>query len=118
MPRRKPAKSEPAAAPVKVKVPRGSCCERMLNCWRRKSPPQVKLCGRGPRKTSSGESAGLVAGDEYCASASAAMPLAKLSEGGPQLSGSWLLPVMPAAPETLKRLAKKGSCACELRLNW
>ena len=35
-----------------------------------------------------------------------AIPLAKISVGGPQLAGSWLLPVMPASPEILVRFAK------------
>ena len=36
------------------------------------------------------------------------MPLEKLRLGGPQFTGSWLLPVMPASPDTLVRFAKYG----------
>ena len=32
------------AAPVKVKVPRGSCWKKSLNCCLRRSPPMVMLC--------------------------------------------------------------------------
>ena len=36
------------------------------------------------------------------------MPLAKVRLGGPQFTGSWLLPLMPASPDTFVRFAKYG----------
>src|SRR3981189_1340985 len=46
-----------------------------------------------------------------------AIPLAKISVGGPQFVGSWLLPVIPASPEILVRFAKKGTTFVRNRLN-
>ena len=45
------------------------------------------------------------------------MPLANCSRGAPQLIGSWLLPVMPASPETLVRFAKYGVTSLVRRVN-
>ena len=55
---------------------------------------------------------------DSAASESAAMPLEKDRFGGPQFPGSWLLPVIPASPETFSRFAKYGVVRIVRRLNW
>ena len=55
--------------------------------------------------------------DAACALPSPATPLENSSRGGPQLTGSWLLPVMPASPETLVRFAKYGVTSLVSRVN-
>ena len=46
------------------------------------------------------------------------LPAEKPRLGGPQFRGVWSLPVMPARPDTLIRLAKYGSVVldCGFRL--
>src|SRR5262245_36525784 len=93
MPSRKPAKSLPAAAPVKLSVPRGSCCETGFACCRRYSPPIVKLCAACDQN-SEGVSAWVWLRVRLLnASERVEMPLLKERLGGPQLIGSWLVPV-------------------------
>ena len=43
--------------------------------------------------------------------------LEKSSVGGPQFIASWLLPMMPATPDTLVRFAKYGVTSVPRRLN-
>ena len=42
---------------------------------------------------------------------------ANASVGGPQFTGSWLLPLMPASPETFVRFAKNGVTSVVARIN-
>ena len=49
------------AVPVKLKLPRGFDCARMLNSGLRKSPPNVKLCLSWYQLARSGERVGTVA---------------------------------------------------------
>ena len=53
---------------------------------------------------------------DRCASSRPAIPLAKERAGGPQLTGSWLFPVMPASPDTFSRFAKNGVVRAACRL--
>src|SRR2546423_637659 len=84
VPRRKPAKSEPAAPPVKLNVPRGSCCEKTLNCCLRKSAPNETLWRPRFQKLLYVTALFSVRLKEYCASVTEEMPLANVSAGGPQ----------------------------------
>ena len=52
-----------------------------------------------------------------CAVARPLTALEKISRGGPQLIGSWLLPPMPASPETFARSEKYGVTSLVSRVN-
>src|SRR4029453_16369655 len=108
MPSRKSAKSAPDAAPVNANPPRGSCCDRMSAWWRRTPPQIVKLCR--PRLTNASPPPPFASlrVNRGSASASPEMPRGKLRLGGPQFTGCWLLPLIPASPETFVRYAKYG----------
>ena len=121
MPSRKSAKSDAGrAAPVNVNVPRGSCCERRLNCCRRKSPPNVMLCAPWLQKVVVHDRRGLVAREGLLRRRRGRRCRWRSSScGGPQFSGSWLLPVMPASPETFVRFGEvRRHCAVDPRLYW
>ena len=55
--------------------------------------------------------------NEYCASTSDSTPLEKVSLGGPQFTGSWLLPPIIALPDTFVRFAKNGVTSVVRRLS-
>ena len=91
-----------STAPVNVNVPRGILLrQRCRAAEAATSPPNVRLwrpcapeCSRRPRRASGRCST------RTARSTSPAMPLENVRRGGPQLTGSWLLPVMPASPDT------------------
>src|SRR5512138_2219875 len=106
-PSRKSAKSEPLKAPVNANPPRGFCCDSMSMATRRTSPPNVKLWRPWLQYASMPPPYVRVRLKFGSASLS---PVIVENErlGGPQLTGSWLLPVIPARPETFVRFAKYG----------
>src|SRR5262249_19804196 len=117
MPRRKSTKSLPAAAPVKVNVPRAFCCERRLNCCFLWSTPYANECR--PRFQLLLKETAL---DWLRSSAKepldkVATPLAKIRVGGPQFLGSRSLPEMRASPEISARVPKYGRVRATVRLN-
>src|SRR5438552_3815620 len=106
VPRRKSPKSTPAAAPVNVNVPRASCCERIFHFCRRKSAPNVRLCRPWLQKLLYERVFVSFRLFEYCPSDNDEMPPANARVGGPKFTDSWLLPVIPALPDTLMPFAK------------
>src|SRR5271165_3361 len=117
MPAKKSARSDPLASPVKVNVPRGSCCVSKLNCCRRKSPPKLILCRERDHRLSTLTVPVCGRKCEAMPSVRLVIPLAKLSVGGPQFRGSWLFPSIFALNDTSSRLAKNGTTWPRYRLN-
>src|SRR4051794_16706579 len=116
-PSRNSARSDPLSAPENVHVPRGFCCDRTLTAFRLRSPPSVRLWR--PRLQNPSRPPPYVWLWVTFGSASvSAVMLENASAGGPQFSGSWLLPVTPARLETLVRPAKYGVTWFESCVNW
>ncbi len=76
------------AAPVKVNMPRGFCCENSLNSCLRKSPPNVTVWWRCVVVTFSDKASVRLRLNRLRASVSAAIPLENTRPGGPQFVGS------------------------------
>src|SRR5690349_2823709 len=116
-PRRKSAKSTPVTAPVKPKLPRGSCWPNTSLLRTRNSPPVSSVWSPCVLVTVPAQRCVCSVAELYCPSASAAISLENESDGGPQLRGSSSPPEIPAAPETFTRLAKCGTVSLSTRVN-
>ena len=111
-PSRKSAKSKPVRAPVNANVPRGSC-------WPTTSLADAPEFAARRDRVATAEALDLAADDvaagarlRVAAVAQAGEVAGKLSPGGPQFSGSWSLPTMPASPETFVTPGEVGQRRC------